>query len=204
MRFDPPDAGKCQHVGNLYWGLSLSCLPHAQAPRTTCARRPGSGGVRQRPLFRLLFSLWMSLNSLACLSRVTSPDLAPWVPRSEKRQCCPSSPTPEVKRRMLTPRCPRPHLISAFEAQSLSSLLQAASVWGPGHPGPLPSAFLGLCCCGNSRSTLATRPPEQLPEGRRPQKVLLGLGLWPYSLLPSSMPPAFVTATCFPQASLSA
>lgn len=144
--------------------LSPVSLP-PRTPGTTCAQGPGPWGMRQRPLFQLLFSLWMSLISLACISHVSRPNLAPWVPRPEKRrECRPSSPHPRW-RGMVTPGCPRPHLTSAFEARSLSSLLQAASVWGPGHLVLCPCFPWSVCCCGNSRSTVATRSPEHF---RRP------------------------------------
>lgn len=165
--------------------LSPVSLP-PRPPGTTCAQGPGPWGMRQHPLFQLLFSLWMSLISLACISRVTRPNLAPWVPRPEKnRECRPPAPTPEVKRGMVTPGCPRPQLTSAFEARSLSSLLQAASVWGPGRPALCPCFPWSARCCSNSRSTLATRPPEQFPEARRPQCY------WAQAcgLVPSSPPP---------------
>lgn len=105
----------------------------------------------------------------------------------KKENVAPPAPTPEMKRGMVTPGCPRPHLTSAFEARSLSSLLQAASVWGPGHPGPLPPAFLGLCA--------AEATPGQpwllgLPSSfRRAGDHRKCYRAWACGLIPSSPPP---------------
>lgn len=63
-------------------------------------------------------------------------------------------------------------------------LLQAASVWGPGH-GPLPLLSLVLLQqlqvnLGYAASRAVSGGPETT--------VLLGLGLWPCSLLPPPCP----------------
>lgn len=149
---------------------SGACLPPAQAPWNHLCTRTRPLGDEAAPSFP------------AALQPVDVTDLTGL---RKEENVAPPAPTPEVKRGMVTPGCPRPHLTSAFEARSLSSLLQAASVWGPGHPALCPCFPWSACCCSNSRSTLATRPPEQFPEARRPQCYWA----WACGLVPSSPPP---------------
>lgn len=134
-------------------------------PGTTCAQGPGPWGMRQRPLFQLLFSLWMSLISLA------------W---RKEENVVPASPPPEVKRGMVTPGCPRPHLTSALKLGACLPLLQAAGL-GAWATRPSAPAFLVCVLLQQLQVNPATRPPEQFPEARR-MAVLAGPG--PVALFP--------------------
>lgn len=81
-------------MGHLPWGLFSLLSPSRAGHVAPPVHKDQALGDEAAPSFLLLFSLWVSLLSLACISCVTRPNLAPWVPRSEEKERLPSSPQP--------------------------------------------------------------------------------------------------------------